>query len=246
MYFDRTEASHWGANFVYTPSLIVGSYYDPNGELMTDVLQLNTAGIVRYEWKESFIKSFDMEDTRRAATFLEYYSDEALTVFGSSMLKFKGHMADGIRQFDNDIIMMRYADVLLMMAECENGLGNSCAPYINEVRERAYGENWSEEYAYTDGDYAANELAILKERDKELVGEGCRWFDVVRMHDANKQPLAFSAEAAYARELGEEVLPILKKETETHKLLWPINTAVMTADPLLTQTWGYNEAEGIN
>lgn len=245
MYYDRNEKTHWGANFVYTPSLVVGSYYDPNGELMTDVLQLNTSGIVRYEWKESFIKSYDANDTRRAATFLEYYADEELTEFGSSFLKLKGHMADGIRYFDNDIIMMRYADVLLMMAEVENGLGNSCASYINEVRERAYGENWSEELAYEDGTYAENELAILHERDKELAGEGCRWFDVIRMHDANKQPLVFSTAAAYPAELDGEVLPILKSD-ETYKLLWPINTAVLTADPKLTQTWGYVAAESSN
>lgn len=244
MYFDRTEITNWGSSFVYTPSLIVGSYYDPSGVPMTDVLSLNTAGIVRYEWKESLIKSLDEADTRRAATFLEYYADKDLTIFGSTYLKLIGHMAEGIRQFDSDIIYMRYADVLLMMAECENGLGGSCAPWINQVRERAYGENWSEEYAYTDGDYAANELAILKERDKEFVGEGCRWFDVVRMHDANKQPLVFSVEAAYPAELGGEAYPILNKATETHKLLWPINTSVLTADPKLTQTWGYNEAEG--
>ena len=96
------------------------------------------------------------------------------------------------------------------------------------------------------GDYAANELAILKERDKEFVAEGTRWFDVLRMHDANKKPLVFSTAAAYPDELGGEALPILKADTEQHKLLWSIDKAVLNADPKLTQTWGYNEAEGIN
>lgn len=245
LYFDRNEATHWGSNFVYTPSLVVGSYYDPQGEKMTDVLGLGTAGIVRYEWKESFIKSFDPTDSRRAATFLEYYADAALTKFGSSMLKLQGHIADGARYFDNDIIVMRYADVLLMMAEVQNGLTGSCASYINQVRERAYGDNWSDEYKYTDGTYAENELAILQERDKELVSEGKRWFDVIRMHDANKQPLVFSAAASYPETLGGEASPILKKDTEQHKLLWSIDVNVLNGDPKLKQTWGYNEAEGI-
>lgn len=247
MYFDRNETTHWGGNFVYTPSIIVGSYFDPEGNLMEDVLQLNTSGIVRYEWKEAFIKSFDQTDSRRAATFLEYYAgkeNDQLVEFGSSMLKLVGHVADGIRYFDNDIIMMRYAEVLLMMAEVENGLGNPCASYINQVRERAYGENYTTDLAYQEGTYAENELAILKERDKEFAGEGKRWFDVVRMHDADKQPLAFSADASYPA-AGETPAAILNKNTETHKLLWPINTGVMTADPLLKQTWGYNAAEGI-
>ena len=89
-----------------------------------------------------------------------------------------------------------------------------------------------------DGDYAANELAILKERDKEFVGEGKRWFDLLRLHDANKQPLVFAAEAGYAEE-GMEQLPVLDKATESYKILWPIESSLMGADPLLTQTVNY-------
>ena len=88
------------------------------------------------------------------------------------------------RIYDTDFIVYRYADALLMMAEVENGLGNPCAGYINEVRKRAYGSDY-EANKYTEGNYAENELAILHERDKEFVWEGKRWFDVVRMHDAN-------------------------------------------------------------
>lgn len=241
MYFDRGETTHWGSNFLYTPSIVVGSYYNPDGTVMQDVLQLNTAGIVRYEWKSAFIRSFDQTDSRRGATFLEYYQDAELTKHGSSMLKYVGHVADAIRYFDNDINMMRYADVLLMMAEVENGLGNPCASYINQIRKRAYGENYTEALAYTDGTYAENELAILKERDKEFAGEGTRWFDLVRMHDANKKPLAFSAAVAYP-EPGEEATAVLSADEE-YRLLWPINVGVLTADPLLEQTWGYVEAE---
>lgn len=243
MYFDRGETTHWGSSFLYTPSIVVGSYYNPDGTVMQDVLQLNTAGIVRYEWKSAFTKSFDQTDSRRAATFLEYYQNKELTKHGSSMLKLVGHVADGIRYFDNDIVMMRYADVLLMMAEVENGLGKPCASYINEVRKRAYGENYTEDVTYTDGTYAENELAILKERDKEFAGEGTRWFDLVRMHDAAKKPLAFSVAVAYL-EPGEEAAAVLSN-TEEYKLLWPINIGVMTADPEIKQTWGYNQAENI-
>lgn len=241
---DFNEYTNWGVNFVYTPSIVVGSYYAPDGNKMVDVLELGTAGIVRYEWKESLVKSMDLTDSRRAATFLEYYQDEALTKFGCSMLKLIGHMESGIRQWDSDVIMYRYADVLLMRAEVENGLTGKCASYINQIRERAYGDNFSDEVKYVDGSFAENELAILHERDKEFVSEGCRWFDVVRLQDANKQPLVFSAEAAYPKVYGEAAYPVLDKATEQHKLLWPVNVSTLTADPELKQTWGYNEAEG--
>lgn len=249
LYFDHTETTHWGANFVYTPSIVVGSYYDKQGEQMKDVLGLGTAGIVRYEWKESFVKSFDETDTRRAVTFLEYYKEKdtesnKLKGFGSSMLKLIGHIEEGRRVFDNDIVLMRYADVLLMMAEVANGLHKPCASYINDVRKRAYGDNFTDDLKYTDGTYAENELAILNERDKEFAGEGKRWFDVLRMHDGNQKPLVFSADAAYPEEVGGTRSPILKA-SEQHKLLWPIEVALMTDDPKLEQTWGYNSAEGI-
>jgi hypothetical protein len=57
--------------------------------------------------------------------------------------------------------ILRYADVLLMLAECENGLGapDKCAAYINEVRKRAYGDKF-EQHKYIAGDYADNEWAI--------------------------------------------------------------------------------------
>lgn len=245
MPFDRNEATNsgWGDTFVYSSALFIGSFYDEEGNVIQDPLDLKGSGWFKKEYRESLVKSFDKTDSRRAATFLEYYSAANMeeATFGVSTLKYLGHVDAGTRYYDSDVIMMRYADVLLLMAECENGLGNSCASWVNQVRERAYGDNYSAEVAYVDGDYAANELAILKERDKEFVAEGKRWFDVRRMHDANKQPLVFSAAASYPKVYGAEATPILDKATEEHKLLWPINVAVLTADPELTQTWGYTE-----
>ncbi len=134
-----------------------------------------------------------------------------------------------------------YADVLLMMAEIENALSGKCANYVNEVRKRAYGKNWHPQFAYTDGSYADNELTILHERDKEFVWEGKRWFDVVRMHDANGKSLAFSVAANYPNnETPDERVPLIK-ESEAHKLLWPIDVNTLNNDPKLEQTPGYDK-----
>ena len=70
------------------------------------------------------------------------------------------------------------------------------------------------------------------------MAEGCRWFDVVRMHDASHNPLVFSATAAYPSIMGGTATPILSS-SESHKLLWPVNTAVLAGDPNLKQTVGY-------
>lgn len=83
--------------------------------------------------------------------------------------KTDGHTDGGTHYYDSDVPVYRYADVLLMLAECENGLGapDKCAAYINEVRKRAYGDKF-EQHKYIAGDYADNEWAICRNVIKSL------------------------------------------------------------------------------
>jgi starch-binding outer membrane protein, SusD/RagB family len=72
---------------------------------------------------------------------------------------------------DQDWILMRYSDVLLMAAE----LGSSNAmKYFNQVRERAYGNTTHDLNA------APTIAQIWEERRKEFMGEGIRYFDLRR------------------------------------------------------------------
>ena len=84
---------------------------------------------------------------------------------------------------DNDIIIFRYADVLLMQAEALNELDDlpGAIDLINQVRERAYTTaaplvvaNFTKESLRTQ---------ILQERSNELFWEGWRRQDLIR-HDA--------------------------------------------------------------
>ena len=236
---DKDEAnSGMYKGYFYHPGFNGTLVVDKEGnDLGQDPLNLLGSALQYEEYKRTFVESYDETDSRRAATFFEFFRKEDLA-FGCNILKFFGHSDASAHYFDADIHLYRYADAVLMMAEIENALGNSCASYINQIRQRAYGDNYSAEVAYTDGTYAENELAILKERDKEFIGEGKRWFDLLRLHDANKQPLVFAAEAAYAEE-GLEQVPVLDKATEAYKILWPIESSLMGADPLLTQTVNY-------
>ena len=239
LHFDKSETTNAAAQFYYQASIWCNSYYDESGHLLADPLDLKGGGMHRDEYKESFVKSFDKADARRAATFHECYStaDPATRTFGSAMLKYMGHTEGSNRYTDSDIMIYRYADALLLMAEAENFLGNQAAAagYVNQIRERAYGAGYPK---FNTSDFATTELAILKERDKEFVAEGCRWFDIVRMHDASHNPLAFSAAAAYPVTLGGTATAVLNSG-ETQKLLWPVNAAVLAGDPLLKQTPGY-------
>lgn len=168
---------------------------------------------------------------------MDYYSDAAASA-GPGLVLRKGLgslNSTNDRIFDADIILYRYADAILMMAEIENGLTGTCASYINDIRKRAFGAAYDPAiHAYADGSYADNELAILKERDKEFVWEGKRWFDVVRMRDAAGNSLAFSPAANYPA-----VNPLIPT-AEAHKLLWPVDVNTLNQNPNLTQTSGYN------
>ncbi|MGW1454410.1 RagB/SusD family nutrient uptake outer membrane protein [Salegentibacter agarivorans] len=112
----------------------------------------------------------------------------------------------------NNYRSIRYADVLLMAAEALNrgGIDDSEArTYLNEVRERAG----------LDGvDAAGNALTeiIYEERRKELVGEGHRFFDLVRTGRAVDNIEGFTAGK-------NELFPIPLEEIEFSQGNWEQN-----------------------
>ncbi|WP_406825481.1 RagB/SusD family nutrient uptake outer membrane protein [Pedobacter sp. KACC 23697] len=84
----------------------------------------------------------------------------------------------------NDWILMRYADVILMLAEVNMLQGNDAQAiqYLDMVRARAGMPLYA--VAKTDATYAAKfptlKLAILHERRVEFAFEHQRWFDLIR------------------------------------------------------------------
>jgi starch-binding outer membrane protein, SusD/RagB family len=80
-------------------------------------------------------------------------------------------------QSGNNVRLMRYADVLLMRAECKLQLGDNagCLSLINQVRKRI----GAFEYSKT---YSKDELfnILMRERQLELMGEAHRYNDLVR------------------------------------------------------------------
>jgi len=79
-------------------------------------------------------------------------------------------------------IVLRYADVLLMNAEANNELGNAAAALasLELVRARARAGNNAILPAVTTTDKTALQLAIWNERHVELAMEFDRYFDVIR------------------------------------------------------------------
>ncbi|MGJ8738238.1 RagB/SusD family nutrient uptake outer membrane protein [Zobellia laminariae] len=114
----------------------------------------------------------------------------------------------------SDWTVLRYADVLLMLAEIENEFDNSttAVDYLNEIRNRA---NLGDFSGSTDKTSVFAEIDL--QRRLELVWEGHRWFDLLRQGRA------------------QSVLGI----TDVNKLLLPLPASQIAADPALVQNPGY-------
>ena len=85
-------------------------------------------------------------------------------------------VGDAMTEQWQDVIILRYADVLLMAAEL--GAPNA-QQYFNMVRERAYREdngNINSNYS----EVTVSEDAIMKERRLEFALEGIRYYDLLR------------------------------------------------------------------
>ncbi len=237
--FLENEATNFYNSFIYNPNDFTNRF-DANGVAISTSDPLNIAsgaGIFRNEYVYGLFQQFDAEDTRRDYTFYDFYGTATKGQPGLAMRKFLGTInSTGVRVWTSDVPVYRYSEVLLMLAEVENKKGGDPSSYVNQVRQRAYGSNYDATlHAHTHTSFADSELVILKERDKEFVCEGKRWFDIRRMQDASGNPLVFSNEVNY----DNPASPILNSATEAFKVLWPINIGLMNNDPLLKQTEGY-------
>lgn len=217
---------------------------------------LQSDGSQWYEYDKALYNMFDEKDVRKDVTFMASYrrnTDGNLVLYGTHVCKNIGYInAQGSRVYCGDYVFYRLAWVYLTLAEIANMEGDNAnvEKYINLVRERAYPyykdgnkTEWEKEtYGYTASDFTANELAILKEKTKEFVQEGQRWWDLRRMTlTKGGDPLVFCKEAVLD---GEN--PVLNKEKEAYKVLWPIEQTMIDKDPALKQTPGYEEAEKKN
>lgn len=124
-----------------------------------------------------FITSYG--DSRTAKIVKRYPEDTKVNAQGPACIKYKDPTNDSDRNYDNNLYILRYADILLMKAEVENEIsGPNSVAYdaFNQVRLR------SNTLALTAGlskeDFRD---AISNERGLEFYGEFQRWFDQTRM-----------------------------------------------------------------
>lgn len=168
---------------------------------------------------------FSNDDTRKKGSFHEIYTydkDGKPTYYSSVSMKGRGLLTGGTRLFVSDIVLYRYADVLLMKAEAKNALGQDPSEEINKVRQRAYTTAYKD-HVFVNGSKEKNDEIILKERLFEFLYEGKRWWDLVRFGKAF------------------DLVPNLQsKKGNNEYLLFPIANTVLSQEPKVKQNPGYN------
>ncbi len=222
-------------NLHYKDSAGTGStLVDPLNIAATNSMQI----IQRYGYTFELFESYDIADKRRNATFYDYYKVDKtvtparVTVKNTALVKFLGTIDANKRYFADDWPVYREADRLLMLAEITNAEGGDPTQYIQPVRDRAFAN--ADPAPFVNGSQDENELAIFEERSKEFVYEGRRWYDLRRMKYANEPLVFISPNHPYG---------VLDKGTLAYKILWPVEAAIWTNDPLVDQTPGYATAK---
>lgn len=140
---------------------------------------------------------YEIEDERRDVTCVPYEWTNGIQVptnlnkwyYGKYRYEWLFEEAKRRVEAPNDDglnwLYMRYSDVLLMLAEAVNELDGpaAAAPYLKEVRERAYNGNTAKVDAYMSTITASKDAffnAIVDERALEFTGEMLRKGDLIR------------------------------------------------------------------
>ncbi|MFY1046105.1 RagB/SusD family nutrient uptake outer membrane protein [Chryseobacterium sp. GP-SGM7] len=141
--------------------------------------------------------------------------------FSKKLVKTSNTIADGGSNF----VVLRLADIFLMKAECfaeQNDFTNANL-YLNKIKTRAAIPTTN----FTSKDLLLNE--IDRERRLEFVGEGHRWFDLLRTGKAISVMTAhFNNNQGYST-----------AQIKQYNLLMPVPQGQINTDPALKQNPGY-------
>lgn len=173
---------------------------------------------------------YDDSDIRRDGGILnleKYAEDNGIDLSGYSprwqntgywLLKYivrlnynHGYLGDPNMNQGNNLRVYRYAETLLNAAELSVLLGQDGSAYLQEVRDRAHCT-----------DTGISREAIIEERHKEFVGEGKRYWDLVR---SGLAPTVLTA----ANHLYRQT------DWSESKKYWPIPQSELDKDPSMQQ-----------
>lgn len=166
---------------------------------------------------------FTDDDQRKDASYrvIYAYPDGVKTYYSSLVYKYHGTLINGLRYWYDDKIIFRYGDVLLMIAEAKNALGQDPTQEMTLVRQRAYGSNYSA-HVFVNGSKEDNDEAILRERLRETAFEGTYWWDLLRFN-----------------KIFELVPSLTDKVGKNYLELWPIVQSTLSLETKVKQNPGW-------
>lgn len=147
---------------------------------------------------KDLLKEFETGDLRTDYT-IKYANDVSVKNYFITKFRDNSSGATNLGYGGNDWIVLRYADIILNLAEVHLWLGDNATAiqYLDMVRERAKRPLYAVMTA--DPTYAARypslKLAILHERRVELAFEHHRWHDLNRFFTAEELVTYFKAKS---------------------------------------------------
>ena len=130
---------------------------------------------------DDLVNDYEAGDQRKAATIATSYVNAGGATIPGNFVKKYYDVPTVINDNGNNIPIIRYADVILMYAECLNEAGyvagGEAFTYLNQVRSRAGLNNLTSTEVPSQ---AAFRLAMEHERRVEFAFENLRWYDLVR------------------------------------------------------------------
>lgn len=189
---------------------------------------------------KSIIGEFETGDKRKAVALKEGYTNAAGVFVGIPFVNKYNHLHTIQGRTDDNWPVLRYADVLLMLAEAINEQGGpaNAYQYINQVRVRAglTGLSGLSQDAFR--------TAIRHERRVELAFENDRWFDLKRALTNAQMVTLLNAHGA-----AEKASPTVDRggvpftgndyKFDGYEALYPMPDRQLFLDKNLTQNPGY-------
>ncbi|MFD0990145.1 RagB/SusD family nutrient uptake outer membrane protein [Mariniflexile jejuense] len=198
-------------------------------------LNLSQQGSLEYRpISESLLNLLSLTDNRRIFGIADTYTVTSGTYLGTYtdrpvVRKYidASRYGNGREDWGVDFIVMRYTDVLMLMAECTlHGGGGSQADVdaiVNDVRQRAG-------LARDASNVTLDQL--FEHRRTEFFGEGTRWFDLIRSGNAITIMNAWKTAEDASNSIGT---------IDKNSLLYPMPLQEMLAVPgLYEQNPGYD------
>ena len=176
----NAASANWWSQEVFPQDFKAAPDFTPAGP--GGILPRGSGWLTQYmPWV--YYDKYDAADIRRNTTILDHYTNTSNVVLdrsngmkGAIPLKYTSVPLPGDAQ-PIDVVVYRYAEVLLSLAEAINEQGGPTAEaysLVNQVRERAGVSDFS---GMTQ---AQLRQALLDERGRELYGEGARRQDLIR------------------------------------------------------------------